>query len=114
MEEYCNVAEIDHIEALGALHAVQFLQDLEPRDIHIEGDSLTIVNAINSTNQDLSNVGKLIEDIRMRPSDFIARKCSLVRRHGNRGAAHMLARRACRVMRSKFGWRMVQSEARSA
>ena len=53
---------------------------------------MTIVKAINSTNEDLSNVGELIKDIRMR-ARISKPGNALMRRHGNR-TTHMLAWRA--------------------
>ncbi|KAL6952192.1 hypothetical protein U1Q18_048492 [Sarracenia purpurea var. burkii] len=53
----------DHVESLGALMVVDLAKRLNVNKLHLEGDLLSVINAITSTAEDFSLSGAIIEDI---------------------------------------------------
>jgi hypothetical protein len=51
-------------EALAALHATKFSQDLGLQIIILESNTLQVVNAVKSTGRNWSKYGQLVEDTR--------------------------------------------------
>jgi ribonuclease HI len=82
-------------EAKAALLTVQLCREVGLRKIHLEGDAKTVVDAVNSSEEDKSWLGHLFEDIKGELSSFDGWKMSFVRRKGNH-VAHGLARFAVR------------------
>jgi ribonuclease HI len=78
-------------EAKVALLTVRLCRELGLRKIHLEGDAKTVVDAVNSNEEDRSWVGHLFEDIKGELSSFDGWRMSFVRRDGNH-VAHKLAR----------------------
>ncbi|CAL5438496.1 unnamed protein product [Camellia sinensis] len=99
--------DVDFVEAEAALRAVRFAHDLGLADIHLEGDSLTVVNtlmAANCADFELAGFGPLIMEARQLSSSFHSFMVSHVRRTGN-VVAHRLARLAIFSPVCVFGWK---------
>jgi ribonuclease HI len=78
-------------EARAALMAIQFCRERGFMRVHFEGDTQKVVNAVNSTSEDWSNVGLLVEDIRRDLQVFQQWRMSYICREGN-CAAHSLSK----------------------
>ncbi|KAL6976934.1 hypothetical protein U1Q18_025721 [Sarracenia purpurea var. burkii] len=68
-------------------------RDLGIQKIHVEGDSLTVINAVNSEGVDRSLIGSITEAIKAELALFSSTICTHIRRNGN-SVAHGLARLA--------------------
>lgn len=60
----------DHVKAAAALRAIDVAISIGLDKILLEGDSLRIIQAINSDEDDLSPVGNIISDIRTKSRSF--------------------------------------------
>ncbi|KAL7000921.1 hypothetical protein U1Q18_002073 [Sarracenia purpurea var. burkii] len=83
----------DLVECLALWKAVTFTRDLGIQNIHIEGDSLTVIKEINSTGEDRSYLGGIMEAIKAELALFSSSKSSHIHRNGN-SVAHELVRLA--------------------
>lgn len=92
-----SLADPAHVEAMAALKVAQFASEMGFRDFSLEGDSLTIINAINGGMTDLSPIGHLIEGTKSILALSNCKRVSHVYRECN-GAAHGLARQAWSVV----------------
>ncbi|GFZ10502.1 zinc-binding alcohol dehydrogenase family protein [Actinidia rufa] len=93
MERFHNVVEVDHVQALGELQAARFAQYLGLSDLHMEGDSVSIIHAVNSYRKWES----LLLIFACWPEVFQNRKYTThVRRQGNQ-LGHRLARMALQM-----------------
>ena len=54
--------ELVHAESVGALVVAEFSRDLGLQDLILEGDSITVVNALKSFSPNWSIFGQIIED----------------------------------------------------
>jgi ribonuclease HI len=68
-------------------------KDMRFSHVHLEGDSETIVDAINICKVDRSSLGLLMDDIRSELSCMPHWKMTFIRREGN-NVAHVLAKEA--------------------
>ncbi|KAL6992718.1 hypothetical protein U1Q18_010832 [Sarracenia purpurea var. burkii] len=66
----------DHIESVGAIAAVELAKKLRVSNLHLEGDSLAVINTINSIAEDFSSYGAIIEDIKSHLGAFNNLICS--------------------------------------
>ena len=85
--------------------AAEFSHDLGLQDIILEGDSITVVNALKSSSPNWSLFGQIIEDVR--EILFSRRRWDAlhVKREANM-AAHVLMRKMPLLrLRRRFGWR---------
>ena len=78
-------------EAAAAMFAIELAQRLGYGDIYLEGDSLTVLNAISKKEAGSTYFHTLLDHTLALISCFPSFKCSFVRRHGNT-VAHMIAR----------------------
>ncbi|GMI84947.1 hypothetical protein HRI_002164000 [Hibiscus trionum] len=85
-----HVANVFLAEALACRDAVNFAKDLGLTRAIFEGDSLTIINKLNSSSADLSPLRVVIEDIKSAIGDLHEATFCHIRREGNM-AAHTLA-----------------------
>ena len=79
----------DEVEALAALKAVT-------RKAILEGDYLSLIKALKSTEDSLSPTGLLVDDVKRVASSFERLVYSHVKRNDNR-VAHSLAKNALRI-----------------
>ncbi|KAL6992130.1 hypothetical protein U1Q18_010238 [Sarracenia purpurea var. burkii] len=80
-------------EARAALRAVEEASRMGLSKVHLEGDALSIIKAINNPKRDMSFIGGLIEAIKTLVKIFQEFRCSHVKREGN-SVAHSLAQKA--------------------
>jgi ribonuclease HI len=73
--------------------SIQFALEIGIAEAEFEGDSQTIVNALNAPRPSLAPFGLLIADAKMLASQLQSFSFSHVKREGNR-LAHALARKA--------------------
>ncbi|GMP69745.1 hypothetical protein CsSME_00028887 [Camellia sinensis var. sinensis] len=95
-EQVGLILDVDFVEAEAALRVARFARNLGQADVHLEGDSLTAVNALmaaNCADFELVGFGPLIMEPRQVSSSFHYFMVSHVRRTGN-VVAHRLARLA--------------------
>ncbi|KAL4335266.1 hypothetical protein GQ457_07G037440 [Hibiscus cannabinus] len=78
-------------EALAAKKGVKAAIDLGFRKVIVEGDSLTVITKLKSTDRDFSEIGAITEDTRCFLRNLECSRLSFIRRRGNR-VAHELAR----------------------
>ncbi|XP_059436347.1 uncharacterized protein LOC132169310 [Corylus avellana] len=93
-------------EAIAALHAVIFAKELGFERVIFEGDSLTVMKAINSIGLCESSYGHFVEDVKTYSSDFAMSSFVHVPRGAN-SAAHTLAKEACTHVTEKFWWHCI-------
>ncbi|KAL6997309.1 hypothetical protein U1Q18_007435, partial [Sarracenia purpurea var. burkii] len=86
----------DLVESLALWKAVTLAKDLGIRNIHVEGDSLTTIKAINSAEIDRSHIGGITEAIKAELNLFTSSVCSHIRRISN-SIANELARLATSI-----------------
>jgi ribonuclease HI len=84
---------IEAMEAYAARSAVQFAVDLGFKEVDIEGDSTTIVNALLNTTPCCTLYGHLVDDTKNVAHSFLSVQFLHVKRDGN-SVAHSLAKRA--------------------
>ncbi|KAL6966495.1 hypothetical protein U1Q18_032275 [Sarracenia purpurea var. burkii] len=73
--------------------AVELAKGLNVNNLHLEGDSLSVINAINSTAEDFSSSGAIIEEIKSQLRGFRNSICTHIQRMGN-SVVHALSRLA--------------------
>ena len=83
----------DEVEALVALKVVTLARDLGFQKAILEGDSLSLIKALKSTNDSLSPIHLLVDDVKWVASSFERLVYSYVKRNNNR-VAHSLAKNA--------------------
>nr|POE61294.1 hypothetical protein CFP56_75184 [Quercus suber] len=81
------------LETLATLKALQFDANLSLKDVIPEGDSETVIDALNADSHSLESFGLLSQDVKCFASLFHCVKFSHVRREGN-SVADNLARHA--------------------
>ncbi|KAL6979888.1 hypothetical protein U1Q18_021544 [Sarracenia purpurea var. burkii] len=88
--------DCDLVECLALWKAIHFARELGIRHVHLEGDSLNVIKAINSMDVDRSHIGGIIEATKAEIALFTNSICSHIRRKGN-SIAHALARLATSI-----------------
>ena len=96
LEKLHQTYKPEEVEALAALKAVTLACDLGFRKAILEGDSLNLIKALKSTEDSLSPIGLLVDDVKWVASSFERLMYSHVKRNGNR-VAHSLAKNALRI-----------------
>ena len=86
---------VEMVEVLAARGALCFAKDLGFNKVIVEGDSETIIKAINSNGFSASSFGHILQDIKSVSSSLAGVLFKHTRRHGNL-VAHRLARMACK------------------
>jgi len=76
---------------------LSFAFELGFRSAILEGDSLGLIQALKSEEHCLSQMGLLIEDMKVLASNFLRLLYSHIKRNGNR-VAHSLARNALCIL----------------
>nr|XP_023896666.1 uncharacterized protein LOC112008569 [Quercus suber]POE55647.1 hypothetical protein CFP56_44752 [Quercus suber] len=74
---------VDDIEAIACRSAISFALEISVEEVVFEGDSETIIKALNSDSSCLSPFGHVIEDIRALALNFASCVFSYVKRQGN-------------------------------
>jgi ribonuclease HI len=69
-------------EILGALTAVQLCRSMGFMSVHFEGDAQEAIDAINSTEWDLSHLGHLAADVKTEMQGLLQWQVTHVRRNG--------------------------------
>ena len=85
---------VEMVEVLAVRNALGLAQDLNLKQVQLEGDSEIIINALSSGGMDSSNYGHILKDINFLSSAFQCLSFCHTRRQGNK-LAHCLARSAC-------------------
>ena len=96
LEKLHQTYKPEEVEALAALKAVTLACDLGFRKAILEGDSLSLIKALKSTEDSLSPIGLLVDDVKWVASSFERLVYSHVKRNGNR-VTHSLAKNALRI-----------------
>ncbi|KAL6998450.1 hypothetical protein U1Q18_008577 [Sarracenia purpurea var. burkii] len=86
----------DVVECWALWKAVLFVKDLGILKIHVEGDSLTVINAAKSMDEDRSHIGGIMEVTKAKLARFSSFICTHIRRNGNK-VAHELAKLAISI-----------------
>ncbi|XP_028082511.1 uncharacterized protein LOC114283839 [Camellia sinensis] len=81
--------EVDCIEALAAVKALEFATELGLTNIHLEGDSLTVVKAIRDESNLCASFGHFLQCAISCTKQFLHFHVSHVRRNGNLMAHHL-------------------------
>ncbi|XP_041017938.1 uncharacterized protein LOC121260160 [Juglans microcarpa x Juglans regia] len=85
------VSQVALAESYTLWKAIEICNDLDIRNVILEGDALTIVNVVNRDDEDLSWFGHIIEDIKFYPDRRKDWKVVYTPRESNI-AAYMLAK----------------------
>ncbi|XP_028123307.1 uncharacterized protein LOC114320351 [Camellia sinensis] len=93
VEQIHYLEDVDCVEALGAVKALQFGYDLGLDNIQLEGDSLNVVSAIQGKTENLSCYGHFVDVAQVLLLQFHSSSVSHVYRDGN-SVAHCLSRLA--------------------
>lgn len=78
-------------EAAAAVFALEIARRFGYDNVHLEGDSLTVIKAISRQDRGYAHIHLLFDQLIRSAFNFNAFSCSFVRRHGNT-VAHMVAR----------------------
>ncbi|XP_059441925.1 uncharacterized protein LOC132174254 [Corylus avellana] len=93
-------------EAFATLHTVLFANELGFEHVIFEGDALTVVKAINSTDTCESSYGHFVEDVKRSRSEIAISSFVHVLRGAN-SAAHNLANEACTHVTDICQWHLI-------
>jgi ribonuclease HI len=86
------IHDVDLGEALGLLHAINWVHELELENVDFELDSKNVVTKFHSNKEDMSELGDVIRDCqRLHNSFFTNSRVEFIRRQANE-VAHALAR----------------------
>lgn len=88
-------------EALALLNGLKYCRELGVSKIEIEGDALTVLQALDATGVDLSEIGVVIEEVKLVMLDFEMVSWKHVKKKGNI-VAHRLDRSALQIKESMF------------
>ncbi|GMI78309.1 hypothetical protein like AT3G09510 [Hibiscus trionum] len=91
---HLHVADPFIAEANACLQAVLFMKDLRFRSVIVEGDSLTVIQKVNSSNPDMSILNPIIQEIKTPSRDFDSIQFRFTYRKAN-GLAYLLAKEGC-------------------
>jgi ribonuclease HI len=80
-------------EAIAAREAIKLAGEIGVLDVEVEGDSLSVCNALKLGKAEFASYGNIIDEIHLIASSFHCISFSHVKRAGN-CAAHILARQA--------------------
>ena len=81
------------VEALAARRAVLFAKEISVFGVVVEGDSLQVIKAVNSSKRSKTTYGHIIDETRLLSSSLSCCNFVHVQREGNK-LAHALARQA--------------------
>ncbi|KAL6993623.1 hypothetical protein U1Q18_011735 [Sarracenia purpurea var. burkii] len=87
------LANLEITEAMGGYRALELVTSLGLKRANLEGDTLTVIRAINSLEDDLSYIGEITESSKKLGGGLEAFSCTHTRQTGN-AVAHALASRA--------------------
>ena len=87
----------EHIEALAVATALSFASEIGFKRAVLEGDSLSVINALKERVSLLTPTGLLVEDVKSLSQRFDQLLYSHTRREGNH-VAHSLAKYAIRIL----------------
>ncbi|KAK9992434.1 hypothetical protein SO802_027419 [Lithocarpus litseifolius] len=79
------------------MKALLLAHELGFRSVILEGDSLGLIQALESEEHSLSPVGLLVEDVKVFAKFFVRLLYSHIRRNDN-GVAHSLAKHVIRIL----------------
>lgn len=98
-----HLFSVDDAEALAAREALQLAVEVGISDAEVEGDSLTIYNALRCQDLSFASFGEIIAEACLLARSLQRCLFSHVKREGNH-AAHMLARRAVDLQEDFLVW----------
>ncbi|XP_062014374.1 uncharacterized protein LOC133730884 [Rosa rugosa] len=84
------------IEALALLHGLRFAIHVGFSNLEVEGDALSVINALQESSEDYSSEGHLIDEVKSLFQSFHSCSSHFVKREGNK-VAHRLAKEALKV-----------------
>ncbi|XP_024177947.1 uncharacterized protein LOC112183863 [Rosa chinensis] len=84
------------IEALALLHGLRFALHVGFTRIEVEGDDLSVINALQESSEDYSAEGHLIDEVKFLFQSFTSCSSHFVKREGNK-VAHRLAKEALKI-----------------
>jgi ribonuclease HI len=96
---------VPSIEAWAVKRSIQFVLEIGLTEAEFEGDSQTIVAALNDPKPSLAPFGLLITDAKVLASKLQSYSFSHVKRQGNQ-LAHALARKLFLVIALRSGWNL--------
>ncbi len=96
---------INDAEAIAAREAVTFAREIGILDAEVEGDSLTICNALKNWDSVFVSIGDIIDEAHLLAGAFQQISFSHVKRDDN-CTIHMLARRALDLQEDFLVWRI--------
>nr|XP_023923041.1 uncharacterized protein LOC112034451 [Quercus suber] len=111
-EKILHAYKPDEVEALAALKAASLARDLGFQNVILEGDSLCLIKALKSAEDNLSPIGLLVDDVKWVGRSFEQLVYSHVKRNGN-SVAHSLAKNALRIPDSQVWMEDVPSHITS-
>lgn len=76
-------SSVADMEAIACLRSVQFVAELKPQRVIVEGDSATIIIVVSHGLSLLSSFGNILDDIQCLLSNFSLVKFSHINRTGN-------------------------------
>jgi hypothetical protein len=81
MEWLTPIHDVDLGEALGLLHAINWIHELQLENVDLELDSKNVVTKFHSRKEDMSELGDVIRDCQMlHNSFFINSRVEFIRR----------------------------------
>ena len=87
---------VEEIEALAALKALQLANDLGFQNVILEGDSLGLIQALKAEDHNLSPLGLLVEDVKLFANNFVRLSSSHIKRSDN-SVTHNLEKHSIRI-----------------
>ncbi|XWS63255.1 hypothetical protein CRYUN_Cryun06bG0079500 [Craigia yunnanensis] len=94
------------VEASATICSIILAQQMGFYNVEIEGDALGVIKKIQGKEVDMSPIGTLIEEARVRKRSFQFNKFTYIGRLGNM-VAHMLAKHGLELEEYSFGWKIV-------
>ncbi|KAK2974954.1 hypothetical protein RJ640_009113 [Escallonia rubra] len=92
-----GITDPEYAEAIAAGEAARFGYDCGFNFVQMEGDAILIINALNSSEENLSAIGGIIDDVKRIAHCFDSCIFQHIKRSGNE-AAHRLAKFACNLI----------------
>ncbi|PRQ37402.1 putative ribonuclease H-like domain, reverse transcriptase zinc-binding domain-containing protein [Rosa chinensis] len=89
------------VEALALQEGLRYSRLLGIRNLEVEGDALCIINSLSQTENDLTEIGAVLEGVRLLLQEFEFVNWKHVRKKANQ-VAHELARSALKSVQSMF------------
>ncbi|PRQ57228.1 putative ribonuclease H-like domain-containing protein [Rosa chinensis] len=89
------------IEALALWHGLKYCRELGLRNVAVYGDALNVLNGLNVSGWDLSDIGGVLDAVRLMMREFDMVSWKNVKKRSNL-VAHKLARSALSLVQAMF------------